>query len=97
MANTKISWSKEALDALDAVLEYVFEEWGIKPVLDLQQEIERLIVAISKNKKLCPDSKITGTGLRKCVLSKQTSLIYQIEGSELKIVTFIDNRSEHVF
>lgn len=95
MAKTKIIWSTEALDNLDRILEYVFDEWGINPVLDLQNEIERLIIAIGNNKKLYPDSKITG--LRKCVLSKQTSLVYRIVKSRLEIVTFVDNRSEHKY
>lgn len=95
MAKTKIVWSVEALNRLDSILEYIFEEWGINPVLDLQDEIERLIIAIGNNKKLCPDSKIIG--LRKCVLSKQTSLVYRFSKSRLEIVTFADNRSEHKY
>ncbi|MNE26539.1 hypothetical protein D3C87_06100 [compost metagenome] len=95
MAKTKIVWSTEALDTLDGILEYIFEEWGINSVLDLQNEIERLIVAIGNNKKLCPDSKIIG--LRKCVLSKQTSLVYRIVKSRLEIVTLVDNRSEQKY
>jgi len=95
MASTKIVWSDEALAALDHILEYVFEEWGINPVLDLQDEIERLIGAIRSNKRLCPDSKITG--LRKCVLSRQTSLIYKTAKSHLEIVTLLDNRSDHSY
>ncbi len=39
MAKTKIVWSTEALDTLDGILEYIFEEWGIHSVLDLQNEI----------------------------------------------------------
>jgi Plasmid stabilization system protein len=93
MAKSKVIWSTEALDSLERILDYVFEEWGINPVMDLQNEIERLIIAIRNNKKLCPDSKTVG--LRKCVLSKQTSMIYKIAKSQLEIVTFIDNRSEH--
>lgn len=95
MTKTKINWSDEALDKLDRILEYIFEEWGINPVLDLQKEIESLIIAIGNNKKLCSDSKIIG--LRKCVLSKQTSLIYKITKSHLEIVTFLDNRSDHKY
>lgn len=95
MTKTKINWSDEALDKLDRILEYIFEEWGINPVLDLQKEIESLIIAIRNNKKLCPDSKMIG--LRKCVLSKQTSLIYKITKSHLEIVTFLDNRSDHKY
>jgi plasmid stabilization system protein ParE len=95
MAKNKVVWSSEAIDALDHILEYVFEEWGINPVLDLQNEIERVIIAIGNNKRLCPDSK--RIGLRKCILSKQTSLIYKITKSQLEIVTFIDNRSVHKY
>jgi plasmid stabilization system protein ParE len=95
MGKTKVIWSEEALSALDSIMEYIFEEWGINPVIDLQNEIEKLILAIGNNKKLCPDSKVTG--LRKCVLSRQTSLIYKISKFKLEIVTFIDNRSKHPY
>lgn len=95
MVKAKVIWSNEALNALDQIMEYVFEEWGINPVLELQNEIEKLIIAISNNKKLCPDSKVMG--LRKCVLSKQTSVVYKITKSQLEIVAVIDNRSEHLY
>lgn len=95
MAKTEIVWSIESLNRLDSILEYIFDEWGINPVLDLQDEIERLIIAIGNNKKLCPDSKIIG--LRKCVLSKQTSLVYKVAKSRVEIITFVDNRSKHKY
>lgn len=95
MANIKVIWSDEALSSFEKIVDYVFNEWGIHPVLDLQYEIERLVIAIRNNGKLCPDSKIIG--LRKCVLSKHTSLVYRITHSHLEIVTFLDNRSEHLY
>lgn len=39
MAKSKVVWSNEAIDTLDRILEYIFEEWGINPVIDLQNEI----------------------------------------------------------
>jgi plasmid stabilization system protein ParE len=78
---------------LDKIIDYVFEEWGIQPVLKLEHEINCLVKALAKNKKLCPKSQILN--IRKCVVMEQISLIYKIESSNLEIVTFIDNRSKH--
>ncbi|MFN5984100.1 MAG: type II toxin-antitoxin system RelE/ParE family toxin [Fluviicola sp.] len=90
-----IIWSDESLLAFDEIVDFIFEKWGIIPVLDFQNEINRLIFLLGKNKKLCPKSKTVN--IRKCVISEQTSLIYKIEGNLLEIITFIDNRSKHHF
>lgn len=95
MPKTTIIWSSEALDRLDDIFEYIYEEWGIATVLDFQNELNRLLYALTKNKKLCPTSKIVN--LRKCVLSKQTSLVYRFSSSTLEIITLIDNRSDHSY
>lgn len=95
MSKIKITWSSEALETYDKIIEYIFSIWGIKPVIQLHHELKLLIKSIETNHKLCPKSKLVG--LRKCVLSKQTSLIYSISRTKLVIVTFIDNRSQHTY
>ncbi len=45
------------------------------------------------NKELCPASKLLT--YRKCVVSKQTSLIYTIHDTSIFLITFIDNRALH--
>ena len=40
MAKYKIIWSEEALSSLDLIIDFIFEEWGIKPILVLQDEID---------------------------------------------------------
>lgn len=95
MPKHHIIWSNDSLVVLDKIIDYVYEEWGIQPVLKLEHEIIVLVKALSKNKKLCPKSKILD--IRKCVLMEQVSLIYKIESSHLEIITFIDNRSEHSY
>ena len=93
MPKLKVIWSDESLQALDTIIDYIFEEWGIQPIMDLQYEIDRLIHLIKENKNLCPKSKTLN--VRKCVLSEQTSMVYKIERSHLEIITFVDNRSRH--
>lgn len=95
MPKNNIIWSDESLLVFDEIVDYIFEEWGIIPVLDFQNEINRLINLLENNKKLCPKSKIVN--IRKCVITEQTSLIYKIKGNLLEIITFIDNRSKHRF
>ncbi len=93
MPKYKIVWSDESILTLEKIMDYIFKEWGIQPIIDLQLEVDRLIHLLTTNKKLCPKSK--AINVRKCVVSEQTSMVYKIERSHLEIVTFIDNRSKH--
>lgn len=95
MRNNTITWSAESITILEDILDYIYAEWGINTVIDFQNELNSLLKAICKNHRLCPASKVIG--FRKCVLSKQTSLIYRFSKSKLEIVTFIDNRSNHMY
>lgn len=95
MPKYAVIWSSEALETLDEILEYIFETWGLQPTLEFQNDLTALITGITKNKSLCPKSKVRN--LRKCVVSRQTSLIYKFSGSKIQLVTFVDNRSKHKY
>lgn len=44
-----IIWSDESLLAFDEIVDFIFEKWEIIPVLDFQNEINRLIFLLGKN------------------------------------------------
>lgn len=93
MPKYKIVWSDESILTLEKIMDYIFEEWGIQTIVDLQLKLDRLIHLLTTNKKLCPKSKVIN--VRICVVSEQISMVYKIEHSHLEIVTVIDNRSKH--
>ncbi len=93
----QIYWSLEAESRYLEIINYLLDHWTIREVNNFIIEVERLLSLLIKHKHLCPSSQ-KKKGLRKCVISKQTSLIYRItEPNRLELVTFIDNRSEHAY
>jgi addiction module RelE/StbE family toxin len=91
----KIVWSETAFNTYVKILDYLTENWTKKEVEKLEKSLEKLLQNIITNNKLCPVSKLIG--YRKCVVSKQTSLIYTLENTQIQLITFIDNRALHDF
>lgn len=76
-------------------IRFILEKWSVSVAIDFDNKVEELIDQIKNNNKLCPQSKLSN--VRKCVVSKQTSMIYQINKDNIEIIAFIDNRAEHDF
>lgn len=90
-----VFWSIEASATYEDIILSLFERWSVDVIEDFENEVNKLIFRLSKNKKLCPSSK--KKNLRKCVIHKNISLVYRINITEIELVTFIDNRSEHSY
>jgi hypothetical protein len=88
-----IVWSDTAVTTYLHIVDYIFGKWTIKEVEKFQSSVDHLLSQLTINKELCPASKLLS--FRKCVLSKQTSLIYTSVGETLYLITFIDNRALH--
>jgi len=97
MKNHNIIWSPFAEETFLRILSYILEKWSLKEAEDFENKVESLINSIRSHEHLCPASKIQ-KNLRRCVISPQTSLIYQInENSNIELVAFFDNRSDHKY
>ncbi len=83
----KIIWSEQAKKSYEKTIDNLLERWTI----DIVYKSENL----TNIKSFCPKSQ--QTQLRKCVIHKNISLIYRIEKSNIELITFIDNRSEHQY
>lgn len=90
-----IVWSKTATDTYLQIVDYIFEKWTDKEVEKFQKSVNKLLCQLEENRQLCPASKFLN--YRKCVVSKQTSLIYSIHNHFISLITFIDNRALHDF
>ncbi len=92
----RVLWSKKALNGYRNITEYLLENFTIKEVEKLQNEINSLLINISQFGHICPTSK-KGYGLHKCTLLKKTSLVYRTQKNELQIVALFDNRKKHPY
>lgn len=94
----QIIWSATAADSYRLITDYVLAKWSIDSVLKLDDKVQELLDSLSIQKHLCP--KLEGyPNLRRCVVTKQTSLVYLVddENKVVKIVSFIDNRMDYIF
>ncbi len=76
---------------LDKLLDYLISEWGEQAKLNFLEELESSINKISSFPESSPKSTLLG-GFYKCVVTKQTSFYYRINGDEIEILTITDNR-----
>lgn len=90
-----VRWSVNAKNTYLDSISLILQKWTIKEVKHFETLVNDLLTRLESNKNLCPKSK--QFKLRKCVLSKQTSLIYQSNYKTIDLIAFIDNRSSHSY
>ncbi len=89
----EIFWTKESLTNLDDILEYLNLAWTQKEVAYFKSKLSKQLEIISKFPHLFPASQINPE-LRRAVLSKQTTILYQIEDRRIYIIYLFDTRQD---
>lgn len=94
MKNTyKLIWSDEALFNLKEIINYLENRWTQREIKKFSQLLDRQLKLIEDNPYLFAESQ-NSNGLRKSVLSKQTTIYYRIQDNEIQIMTLFDNRQD---
>lgn len=81
----KLYWSNESLNNLEDILDYLNKKWTSSEVEDFKQKLRRQIDIILSFPEIFPVSQIQPR-LRKAVLSKQTTVFYEINDDRITIV-----------
>jgi plasmid stabilization system protein ParE len=87
----KIVWSDEALTNLKSIIKYLEKRWTKREISNFAQLLDKQLKRIESNPFLFPETE-NSNGLRKSVLSRQTSIYYRIVKFEIRIITLFDNR-----
>ena len=87
----KIIWTDEALKNLTGIIDYLEHRWTEREIKNFAKLLDRQLNLIQSNPDLFPTSP-TSDRLRKCVLSKQTTIYYRLDNDEIRIITLFDNR-----
>lgn len=88
----KIFLSPKAALQLTELLEYLEENWSVKTRDRFLSKFDRNLKVIVSMPKAFPMSE-KKKGLRRSVISKQTTIFYRINGQEIEIVAIKNNRS----
>lgn len=89
----KVRYSLRAKHEEIELLEYVLNRFGENTAKKVYNKIERVIAEITNMPDMYRSSK-RRKGLRKCVLSKQTSIYYRVKDDYIEIVSFRANRKD---
>lgn len=87
----KVTISKTAEKKLDKLFDYLLEKWSLKVKNEFISKLDSSIDIIRNQPEIFPKSE-KGKGLRKCVVTKQTTLFYRFNSKKISIVTFFDSR-----
>ena len=87
----KVVISKTAEKKLEKLFEYLIKEWSVKVKKDFVEKLDSSIEIIKNQPEIFPESK-KGKSLRKCVITKQTTLYYRYNSKQINIVTLFDTK-----
>jgi len=87
----KVIISKTAEKKLEKLFEYLILEWSDKVKRDFVKKLAKSIELIKNQPEIFPES-IKGNGLRKCVITKQTTIYYRYNSKQINIIIVFDTR-----
>jgi len=88
-----VTWSDEALRNLDDIFNYLETNFSEREIRRFARKLDKMVAAIVSQPDAFPVLEVKRE-VRRCVLSKQTTIYYQVlpERHEISIVTLYDNR-----
>jgi plasmid stabilization system protein ParE len=84
--------SNRAEANLDAIMEYLNENWSAEVRLNFLATLSTKLEYLSEMPFMYPESKLKA-GVRKCVITKQVTLYYRIVEDRVEIITIQDSRA----
>jgi len=91
--NRRVVISPIAEKKLEALLEYLLVEWSLKVKTNFIKRLDDYLQIIKQEPESFPESEKV-SGLRRCVITKQTSIYYEFNDKEIRILSFFDTRQD---
>ncbi len=89
----KIIWSEEAINGLTNTINYLEQRWTQKELNNFSRLLDEHLNIIKANPGIFPFSN-KNKGIRKSVLSSQTSIYYKTEGHLVYLLSVFNNRQD---
>ena len=85
-----VRYSPRALAEYESILDYLILNFGLAKAVEIDVYFDKVIRQISITPKMYPlfDRK---RKIRRCVVSKQTTLYYRIRGNKIELISFRGN------
>lgn len=89
----EIIFSKNAEKRLINLLEYLELKWSIKVRNEFISKLDKSIYIIQNEPEIFPKSQVNKNQFR-CVISKQTTIYYQYNSKQIRILSLFDTRQD---
>jgi len=89
-----VAWTDDAQETFDLTVNQIESKWGIRIAENFVRDTHKIISLISTQPYLFSASFTSN--VRKAVISKQTSMFYEIHSTHISILFFWDNRQEPI-
>ena len=87
----KLLWTEEAVKNLEEILNYLEANWSEKVIFNFRAKLSKQLDLICRNPLIFPQS-LHCSRLRKAVLSRQTTIFYEIKGHQIYIAYLFSNK-----
>jgi plasmid stabilization system protein ParE len=89
----KVFWTDEAIKNLQSIMDYLDCQWTQREIDNFKKKLAKQIELIETSPKLFPVSEYNPR-LRKAVLSKQTTIFYEIADRMIYLVYLFNSRQD---
>jgi len=89
----KVFWTDEAIKNLQSIMDYLDCQWTQREIDNFKKKLAKQIELIETNPRLFPVSEYNPR-LRKAVLSKQTTIFYEIADRMISLVYLFNSRQD---
>ncbi|HEY5511903.1 MAG TPA: type II toxin-antitoxin system RelE/ParE family toxin [Prolixibacteraceae bacterium] len=86
-----IDWTVEALNNLEGIIGYLTNRWTDREISNFYKLLDKRLEIISKSPHTFPDSELK-TNVKRSVLSKQTTVYFEVKTDKIVILSLFDNR-----
>jgi len=87
----RIEWAIEAISNLDSIIDYLSNKWTQKEIKKFYKLLDKTLALVSKNPDIFSNSELK-SNVKRCVLSKQTTIYFEVKNDSAVILTLFDNR-----
>lgn len=88
-----VVFSESAKADLESLLSYLEEQWSLRAKYAFVDQLDLALQAIVEFPKSFPSSAVKQV-VRKCVVSKHTTLYYRIKKNEIEVIALFDSRRD---
>ena len=88
-----VSWTDEAIDNLNGVVNYLEQNWSQKEKTNFFQKLEKRLGIIKQYPEIFPKSPKSNSVYRS-VFTEQITVYYSVENQAIKILSLFDVRQD---